>query len=1140
MRPQLPPAGPARRALYLLGLLSALRACAIVVLAQAVASAVVSIIAADGRWQQSLTAGAAAVVVRAALAWAQQVTARRTAAGAKERLRAELLDHLVGRGRNAGGGEGSISVLAVRGLDAVDNYYTQFLPALVAAATVPLIIGARILWADWLSALVIVLTVPLIPLFMALIGWHTQERVEQASASLARLSNHLVELAKGLPVLVGLGRAGAQSRALRRVSEDCRTRTLATLRVAFLSALALELIATLSVAVVAVVIGVRLVNGQLPLEVGLLALILAPECYGPLRDVGSAFHASEDGIGAFRRVQELTGAPLPAPLTGTVAPAAAAPEVTVRDLTVRFPGRSQPALAGFSLTARAGEVTALAGPSGCGKSTVLDVLAGLLGDEPGAGGTRVAGSVSGVAAGALAWVPQHPVTIAPTVLEEVLLYARPLPDAEAALVARSVLADAGAAHLADRDPAELSQGELRRVAVARALARVAAGARVVLLDEPTAHLDPGTARAVERAVGSLRGRATVLLVAHDPATLALADTVLRMGPEVSGTEAQAAAGAAGRDGHGAPEDPRRAPAEEPRRDGGPDRTPAGQPGGAEVLRLLAGILRPGLSRLAAAALFGVLASLFAVALAALSGWLIVRASQQPPILYLMTAIVGVRFFGIGRAVLRYLERLWLHDAVFTAMVQLRVRVWDSLAARGLAARRLLRGDRTLEHLIGDVDTVRDLAPRVLLPPLTAALTAAGALIATGLLLPEALPAQLLLAAVALVAAPAAALAADRAASRAEIELRSTVLRSFAGVLAARTDLRANGVDAPVRRRIAATDRAATGAVQRAAAAQGLAQALLLLAGGAAALLTLAAAAPRVASGGVGGEVAAALVLMDLALTDAFAAVVPAVQLWPSLRSAAGRFAGELGPAPAAPGGTAGPAQPQAEERVPVTSLSLESVAARWPDQSAPVFTGVDAEVDGPGWLALTGPSGSGKSTLLAVLLGFLPAEDGVYRINGIPVDAEDATRLRGSMAWCPQEAHLFDSSVRANLLLARPAGSAPEDAELEEVLEKVGLGPVLRSMEGGLDGRIGAGGAFLSGGQRQRLAVARTLLVGADVVLLDEPTAHLDSASAASLMADLRTALAGRIVVLVSHSAPDIAADDARVELGVPAAVPSA
>ncbi|MFP5311260.1 MAG: ABC transporter transmembrane domain-containing protein, partial [Actinomycetes bacterium] len=294
MRPTFP-AGPATRsAIYWLGLAATLKALSLVLIGQAVASVLAGLVAGNPAWTEQITVGLAGVVLRSLTVWGQAVAARRAALGVKEELRAELLARALRTGvRTSGPADGGLAVLATRGLDALDSYYTQFLPALVNCAAVPLLLGARILFADWVSALVIVLTVPLIPVFMVLIGRYTEDSVRQAQASLARLSAHMLELAKGLPVLVGLGRATAQRKALEDISEEYRERTMGTLRTAFLSALALELIATISVAVVAVFIGVRLVNGDMPLEAGLLALLLAPDCYLPLRELGTAHHASD-------------------------------------------------------------------------------------------------------------------------------------------------------------------------------------------------------------------------------------------------------------------------------------------------------------------------------------------------------------------------------------------------------------------------------------------------------------------------------------------------------------------------------------------------------------------------------------------------------------------------------------------------------------------------------------------------------------------------------------------------------------------------------------------------------------------------------------------------------------------------------
>ncbi|MBU1586401.1 MAG: ATP-binding cassette domain-containing protein, partial [Actinobacteria bacterium] len=458
-------------ALFVFGLLAALKAAALVGIAQAVATGIVSVIAGTDAWHGALALGIGSGALRAVVTWAVPVFATHAAQGRKESLRHDLAARLVAGGSTRVGGATAVATV---GLDELDTYYRSVIPAVVTTAVVPLLIGTRILFADWVSALIIVVTVPLVPVFMALVGMHTRERADAASASLQRLSDHLVELAKGLPVLVGLGRVEEQSAALAAVSTAHRTTTMVTLRSAFLSSLVLELISTLSVAVVAVFVGIRLVAGDLPLEVGLIALVLAPECFAPFRELGSAFHASQDGLAAVRRVQAITTAP------ATTAHHVAGPRLHIEALVVHYDDRPAAALEGFDLVVDRHSTVSLEGPSGSGKSTVLGVLAGVV---PVQGGT-----VAGIDDHRVAWVPQHPFTVADTVRHELELYADDPADAQRALEQLALTA------VADADPQRLSPGELRRLAVARGLVRVAAGADLLLLDEPTAHLDSAHAR----------------------------------------------------------------------------------------------------------------------------------------------------------------------------------------------------------------------------------------------------------------------------------------------------------------------------------------------------------------------------------------------------------------------------------------------------------------------------------------------------------------------------------------------------------------------------------------------------------------------------------------------------------------------
>ncbi|MHA7277774.1 thiol reductant ABC exporter subunit CydD [Arthrobacter sp. HLT1-21] len=1119
MRPALPVGAASRRALYLLGLLAALKAAGLVLIAQAVASGIASLAVSDAAgsidWPVIFVPGIAGAVLRALATWWQDTVAQRAATHSKEELRSAITTRVLNDGgTSADAGTGALSVLVTRGLDGLDNYYTKYLPALVTCAVVPLLIGARIVVADWLSAVVILVTVPLIPVFMILIGQHTQDKVQEASASLNRLSDHLLELSRGLPVLVGLGRAGSQTRALRDVAGQYRTKTLETLKVAFLSSLALELIATISVALVAVVIGVRLIGGDLSLEIGLLALILAPECYQPLRDLGAAHHASEDGLDALERSRRITDAPAVRVLLPDTGAPANASAVSVSGLTIGYDGRDGNLVSNLDFILGAGTITALTGASGTGKTSVLEVLAGLRGDGA---GMRVTGTITGVRRQQIAWIPQHPVLTADTVANEIGLYSGLDSAVQRRAAAVQALIQVDAVGLLDARSGDLSPGELRRVAVARALARIAHADVVLLLaDEPTAHLDAHGARSVEAALACLRGHTTVLLVAHNPETASLADQVVGIhgGVPVGHDRATRSAGNAAATVQ-------------------PDKINALPAGGAPVavgkvsLARSVAIVQPWRRRFVSALLFGASATLFAVALTAVSGWMIVRASEQIPILFLLTAIVGVRFLGIGRSVLRYCERLRLHDAVFESTNTLRLRLWNGLLERPAAWRNVARGGKVLEQLIGDVDELRDLTPRAVFAPLVGVLTAVAASITTAMVLPAGLPWQVALVAVCLVGSPLLVVAADRSSRRAAVGLKAEILDSTSRMLAAARDLSANSAAGVVRSDIRRLEAALSATLDRAAWAQGLANALTVL------TCSLGSLAMLSAADGVSPAAAAAVILLQLALIEPFIAVNAAVQQFSAWRSVGDRVLPNLGTG-------AIRSDQEASGSRPVDSLELSDGTYSYPGQTTPAISSVSLSVRRGEWLAVIGPSGSGKSTLIGLLLGFLPLDSGRYLINGQPPESsagsiatdggtvpEEGPRI----AWCPQEAHLFKSSIRTNLLLARSAADRPNDAELLTALDRSGLGDFVRTLPEGLNTPIGSGGTLLSGGQKQRLAVARALLTQADVVLLDEPTAHLDRDAARQLLADLRLGLADKLVVLVTHNDDETELCESRLDL---------
>jgi ATP-binding cassette subfamily C protein CydCD len=377
----------------------------------------------------------------------------------------------------------------------------------------------------------------------------------------------------------------------------------------------------------------------------------------------------------------------------------------------------------------------------------------------------------------------------------------------------------------------------------------------------------------------------------------------------------------------------------------------------------------------------------------------------------------------------------------------------------------------------------------------------------------------------LVLAPILALAADRASEVDRQRMRSGVLLRLAGLLEAADDLRSNGVDGIVRADLAATDQRIGHASRRTAASRGLGGVVVILAGCLGAMAMLLTVGSAVVSGELIVEVGGVLVLLPVALIEPFAGAVAAIQQWPTLAAALVRT-GELDdPSNPAPTGTA------RLDRA-IESLELDRVEATWPGAGYAVFSEASARVTPGRWLVVDGPSGSGKSTLLSLLLGSFAPSAGVVRVNGVDATELDPDELRRHVVWCPQDSHLFDSTVRANLLLGRARDDAPNETELVNAMMTAGLGRLLESLPAGLDTRIGSEGSHLSGGERQRLAVARTLLSRAEIVLLDEPTAHLDESTAEQLMTDLRRAFDDRIVVLVTHHADEILAGDHSLSLG--------
>jgi thiol reductant ABC exporter CydD subunit len=493
---------------------------------------------------------AVAVTARASLAWSFEVAGRRAAAGVLSHLRLDLNEQRL-RSQPAaldGAESAEVATAAVAGVDALETLFARYLPQAVLAMVVPVAVLITVAWLDLIAAGVMLLTLPMVPLFMWLIGRATERRARERWQALRLLAAHFLDVVRGLPTLRAFNRGEAQTAEIARVADEYRRTTMGTLRVAFLSGAVLELATTLGIALVAVTVGVRLVDGNIGFQAALTVLVLAPELYLPLRNMGAQFHASADGMAVAGRLLDLVEAP-PAVSAGTGVPP------SLRDAPVRLEGVSfgyadrGPVLDGVDLELAPGETVALVGASGAGKSTVASLLLRLAeptGGRVTAGGADLAGCDPAAWRAQLAWVPQRVTLFRGSVADNIRLGDAGASEERVREAAVLAAADGFVSALPDGyDTAigdggrPLSAGQARRIALARAFLR---DAPLVILDEPTADLDPESAELVGEAVTRLGEGRTVLVIAHRPELVRRADRVVTLanGRVVETTPAEAA------------------------------------------------------------------------------------------------------------------------------------------------------------------------------------------------------------------------------------------------------------------------------------------------------------------------------------------------------------------------------------------------------------------------------------------------------------------------------------------------------------------------------------------------------------------------------------------------------------------------
>lgn len=554
--------------------------------------------------------------------------------------------------------------------------------------------------------------------------------------------------------------------------------------------------------------------------------------------------------------------------------------------------------------------------------------------------------------------------------------------------------------------------------------------------------------------------------------------------------------------------------------GGGGAARGGAADGGPVRRLLR-LARPVSGRLLLACVLGAMAIGSSVGLLAVSAWLISRASQQPPILTLEVAIVAVRAFGLGRAVFRYGERIVSHDAAFRTLTDLRVAIYARLAANGPVALRPYRRGDLLSRSVNDVDAVQDLSLRVIVPSVAGFLVGAASVALAVWLLPAAGAILALALLVGGLVVPWLVARFGAASSRRVAPAKGLLAAEVVDVLAASADIASCGARDRVLTQVAQADDALTAAENRNSGAAGLAAGLGALATGAAVVGAVLVAVPAVRSGQLAGVNLAVVVLLPLAAFEAVLAMPTAALALVSVRQAASRIFA-LTDAPAAVHEAEHPVALPAASDQPNGQVVMAGVSAAYPDGPDDAISDISLRLAPGRRTALIGPSGSGKSTVAAVLERFLDYR-GSIRLDGVELREADSDQVRAIVGSCGQDAHIFDNTIGENVRLARRSAT---DEEVLAALDEARLGDWVRSLPSGLETPVGAHGAALSGGQRQRVALARALLADFDVLLLDEPTEHLDGPTADRLMADLRAVTADKATLVITHREQDLVGCD--------------
>ena len=1093
-----------------------------------------------------------AIIVRLLAHYIQESVANRLGSVVKATFRERALEHMFKLGVQHKERHGDVIHMLTDGLEQVDAYVARYIPQILYAIMIPLIMGIAIVDTLPIIGIILIITVPLIPFFMILIGKQADRLNKEQWERMSFLSGHFLDVLQGITTLKLFGRAKDQIKVIGRLSEEFKDSTLRVLRVAFLSALVLELVSTISTALIAVYLGLTLLDGEISFFSAFFILLLAPEFYTPFRQLGAAFHTGMAGKTSILKYEEFMNRQPSLPIGGQSQLKGKVQAIEIKDLTFTYED-SENGVQHISLVAKRNFPIMLVGESGAGKSTIAHIIGGFL--------TAPKGSVTIDGLDLcdidiewwrqqITYVSQHPHIMKGT-LREVLSFGMDVSDKEILDACKEVqLLDVISRHADGLDAVigegglGLSGGERQRVALVRAFLRKG---QVLILDEVTAHLDVKTESIISTAIQQLMKDKIVIIIGHRLQTMHWASKlyVLKQGiiiqqgsyeelVAVDGYFKDLVASGLGQFSSAIEEELKAGKYSTAQHIAAMDETLKQaciidakkqevitdavtksstldkhdvkiQKMGLQGWKLLFAVLSPAKWSLVLALIFTFLTVFMNVGLLTVSSWLLASAALQPGLTYLSLAIVGVRFFGVSRAVCRYFERYTSHRMAFQGLYGLRLWFYAHLEPLAPAILKRFGAGDMLGRIMGDIEVLQFFYLRTLIPPVAAiALTA---LVAYGAsTIDDSLVMPILMAALVLgVVVPLVVYAHNKQSLRAIGPQQGDYKALLSDTMDSLEDVISYGNENLVYKRIQQMMRHVDGHKGTIDRGMNLGN-TLFLGGVQLTVVVVAIMAANALTGAWASVMVAVAAIGTQAWFEALQPMIAAVHHGAESKVATSRLIALANePLPVVE-----PLEPKPFN--PNRDITFTNVSFGY-DHAHTIYENLRLDIKQGQSIAIVGASGSGKTTLFN-MLERLYDYNGSIHVGDVELKDISMDTWRNALGTITQDTYIFHASFGDNIRLARPEATANE---LEQAIHRASLQNVVDKLSDGIHTIVGSGGHGLSGGERQRVALARLFLRNPQIVLLDEPLEGLDQVTRKALHRDLMHYVEGKTCLYITH-----------------------